>query len=67
MTVPGMWECPLLIEVPVEGTDKKEWVFWSADGYYQIGSFDYTFPYEDGAEDAYFSRRAYAAQEFCKC
>ena len=65
MTVPGMWECPLLIEVPVEGTDKKEWVFWSADGYYQIGSFDgYTFCTKTERKMAYFSRRAYAAQNF---
>ena len=65
MTVPGMWECPLLIEVPVEGTDKKEWVFWSADGYYQIGSFDgYTFQTKTERKMAYFSRRAYAAQNF---
>lgn len=65
MTVPGMWECPLLIEVPVEGTEEKKWVFWSADGYYQIGRFDgYTFQTETGRKMAYFSRRAYAAQNF---
>lgn len=65
MTVPGMWECPLLMELSVDGTDEKKWVFWSADGYYQIGNFDgYTFRSETERKMAYFSRRAYAAQNF---
>lgn len=35
----GMWECPDLIEIPVEGGGTG-WIFWSADGYYMAGAFD---------------------------
>lgn len=65
LTVPGMWECPALMELPVEGTDEKRWVFWSADGYYLIGTFDgYQFTAQTDRLMAYFSRRAYAAQTY---
>lgn len=33
------WECPDLMEVPVEGGGTK-WLFWTADGYYFVGDFD---------------------------
>lgn len=63
--VDDMWECPLLMELPVDGTEETKWIFWSADGYYQIGSFDgYEFTAESGRKMAYFSRRAYAAQDY---
>lgn len=65
LDVPGMWECPLLMELPVEGSSEKKWVFWSADGYYQVGSFDgYRFEAETERLTAYCSRRAYAAQDY---
>lgn len=65
LQVPGMWECPLLLEVPVEGTQERKWIFWSADGYYQVGTFDgYRFEAESERQMAYLSRRAYAAQNF---
>ena len=65
LSVQGMWECPALMELPVEGTDEKRWVFWSADGYYVIGTFDgYQFTAQTDRLMAYFSRRAYAAQTY---
>lgn len=65
LDVPGMWECPLLMELPVEGSQEKKWVFWSADGYYQVGGFDgYRFEAETERLTAYCSRRAYAAQDY---
>lgn len=65
LNVPGMWECPALMELPVEGTSEKKWVFWSADGYYQVGLFDgYAFTAQSDRQTAYFSRRAYAAQTY---
>ncbi len=65
LTVPGMWECPAFEELTVEGTGEKKWMFWSADGYYQIGSFDgYRFTAETERLTAYCSRRAYAAQTY---
>ena len=63
--VPEMWECPLLMELPVKESAEKKWVFWSADGYYQVGNFDgYEFHAETGRQIAYFVRRPYAAQTF---
>ncbi len=39
LTLDGGWECPDLLELPVDGGGKK-WVFWTADGYYFPGEFD---------------------------
>ena len=61
-----MRECPDLFELPVENEpDVKKWVFWSADGYYQIGSFDgFRFTPESGVLSAYSTVMAYAAQTY---
>lgn len=65
LSIPGMWECPLLMELSVEESTEKKWVFWSADGYYVTGQFDgYQFTAESERSMAYFSRRAYAAQTY---
>lgn len=38
-SLPNSWECPNLF--PLRAPDGREiWVFWSADGYYYLGSFD---------------------------
>ena len=30
LSFPGMWECPELFELPVEGNEnEKKWIFWS--------------------------------------
>ena len=39
LALDGAWECPDLLELPVDGGG-KQWVFWSADGYYFTGEFD---------------------------
>lgn len=66
LQVKGMWECPDLLELAVEGTDEKKWIFWSADGYYQVGEFDgFHFTADcDSIQQAYSTRLPYAAQTF---
>lgn len=61
-----MRECPDLFELPVENEpDVKKWVFWSADGYYLIGSFDgFRFTPESEVLSAYSTVMAYAAQTY---
>ncbi len=66
ISVPGMWECPDLLELDVKNVPgEKKWVFWSADGYYQTGEFDgYTFKAESARKSAYASALPYAAQTY---
>ena len=61
-----MRECPDLFELPVEGAgEETRWVFWSADGYYLVGSFDgYCFAPESDVQSAYSTVLAYAAQTY---
>lgn len=64
LTLPGAWECPDLVEVPVEGGGFK-WVFWSADGFYFVGDFDGSEFKTDGVRhSAYQTLIPYAAQTF---
>ena len=64
-SVSGMWECPDLFELPVENTDERKWVFWSADGYYVVGTFDgYRFTPESERQSAYCTKLPYAAQTY---
>ena len=59
----GMWECPDLFRLPIDGADK--WVFWSADGYYMLGAFDgFRFTPETPVLMAYATRLPYAAQTY---
>lgn len=39
LTLAGSWECPDLFALRAPDGSER-WVFWSADGYYYIGSFD---------------------------
>jgi len=66
LSVEGMWECPDLFELPVENADEeKKWVFWSADGYYVVGTFDgYQFVPESQRQFAYGTKLPYAAQTY---
>ena len=61
-----MWECPDLFCLPIDGDrDNSKWVFWSADGYYMLGSFDgYRFNPETEVLHAYGNGLPYAAQTY---
>ena len=65
-SIEPMRECPDLFELPVENsTGERKWVFWSADGYYVVGSFDgYCFTPESEVQCAYSTIMAYAAQTY---
>ena len=65
-TAPKMWECPDLFELDVTNSSgEKKWVFWSADGYYVVGSFDgFRFEPEYEVQTAYDTKIAYAAQTY---
>ncbi len=60
----GMWECPDLFKLKADDPEKSEkWVFWSADGFYVVGSFDgYRFEAESEVQKAYDTSLPYAAQ-----
>jgi len=38
--IEGFYECPEIFEIGMEGSGKKKWVLYAADGAYVIGSFD---------------------------
>ncbi|WOO39042.1 glycoside hydrolase family 32 protein [Anaerocolumna sp. AGMB13020] len=60
----GAWECPDLFQVKDE-EGHKLWVFWCADGYYYLGTFDgYHFTSEGIRHHAYINTLPYAAQTF---
>lgn len=64
LTIPPAWECPDLMEVPVEGGGSK-WVLWTGDGFYFTGEFDGAqFTYEGSYKEAYHTMLPYAAQTF---
>ena len=65
ITLEGGYECPDLYLLPVEDSQEKKWVFWSADGSYYVGDFDgYHFKQTQERRYAYGTRHplAYAAQ-----
>lgn len=66
LIVEGMRECPDLMKLKVKNVpDEEKWVFWSADGYYVIGSFDgYHFTAESEVRFAYSTKLPYAAQTY---
>ena len=65
LTLPEAWECPDLFPLTVEGEEK--WVFWSADSFYFVGSFDgWRFTPEQPRRTAYANRIGYAAQTFAR-
>lgn len=63
--IPGFYECPDLIELPVDGnSNNRKWVLMGASETYMIGSFDgKTFTPEAG-KFVYSSGRIYAAQTY---
>ena len=63
-TLDKAWECPNLLQVPVESGGHK-WMFWAADGFYYWGEFDgYTFESDWKEHKANFNEVPYAAQTF---
>jgi len=38
--LPGFFECPELVELPVDGGPETRWVVFAADGEYVLGAFD---------------------------
>jgi fructan beta-fructosidase len=62
----GSGECPDLLELPLDGkSDAKKWVFWGADGKYQVGDFDgKNFEPKTAVLNSYFGNTGYAAQTY---
>ena len=62
LDIPESWECPDLFRLSTsDGKDK--WVFWTADGFYLVGSFDgRTFVPEQKIRKTYGNKLPYAAQ-----
>jgi fructan beta-fructosidase len=38
--LPGFYECPELLELPIDGGPESRWMVFAADGEYVLGSFD---------------------------
>jgi len=38
--LPGFYECPELLELPIDGGPETRWIVFAADGQYVLGSFD---------------------------
>lgn len=63
LTLAGTDECPDFFELPLEG--KKQWVFWGANGNYQVGSFDgTTFHPTTAVLRSHYGNSGYAAQTY---
>ena len=60
------WECPDFFPLPVDGNPEDvRWLFWGAEGYYQLGSFDGEAFRPEGAIRRYnWGGNAYAAQTY---
>ncbi len=65
-TLKGSSECPDLFALPLDGNKKKSsWVFWGANGTYQVGNFDgVKFVPTTGPRASLFGNTSYAAQTF---
>lgn len=64
LEIPESWECPDLLCFSC-GDGKERWIFWTADGYYLVGSFDGEhFETEQGIRCLYGNQVPYAAQTF---
>jgi fructan beta-fructosidase len=63
--IDGFYECPDLVELPVDGNPKKrKWVLYAADGQYLVGDFDgQKFTKESGKHQLWHGN-FYAAQTF---
>ena len=64
LNLPGVSECPGLLELPVDGdAANTRWVFWGADGTHVIGTFDgRTFRKGSDLLPADYGKSFYAAQ-----
>jgi fructan beta-fructosidase len=62
----GASECPDLFELPLDGDNaRRKWVFWAANGDYQIGNFDGTaFHPETEVLKSKLGTMGYAAQTY---
>ncbi|MCU0522179.1 MAG: GH32 C-terminal domain-containing protein [Anaerolineae bacterium] len=60
------WECPDFFPLAVDGDPEDiRWLFWGAEGYYQLGSFDGdAFIPEGGIQRYNWGGNAYAAQTY---
>lgn len=62
-TLPGASECPDLFELSMGRS--RHWVFWAANGRYQVGEFDGTkFVPKTAVQESYFGNTGYAAQVY---
>jgi sucrose-6-phosphate hydrolase SacC (GH32 family) len=64
LDLPGVAECPGLVELPLDGnTGNTRWVFWGGNGNYVIGSFDgRTFRKQSDVLVSDYGKNFYAAQ-----
>lgn len=64
--IPGLYECPELFEMPVEGaTGTTRWVMYGADGKYLVGDFDgKKFTVEQAIKNYDYGRAFYASQMY---
>ncbi|MFO0769042.1 MAG: glycoside hydrolase family 32 protein [Nitrospiraceae bacterium] len=62
----GASECPDFFELPIDGDrHERRWVFWAANGDYQVGRFDgRTFKPETEVLKSTFGNTGYAAQTY---
>ena len=60
------WECPDFFPLAVDGDPQDiRWLFWGAEGYYQLGAFDgVTFTPEGEIQHYNWGGAAYAAQSY---
>ncbi len=66
LSLDKLWECPDLIELPIDGDQQNTaWIFLSADGYYHVGKFDgHQFTATEERQQAYQTTLPYAAQSY---
>ena len=63
--VAGFYECPDLLELPVEGSSETRWLLYGADGQYWLGQFDgNSFKRESGFHRLDYGHSYYAAQTY---
>lgn len=66
LAMPGTDECPDFFEMGMEGeATNKQWIFWGANGNYQVGQFDgNTFRPHSPIIRSNFGNTSYAAQTY---
>ena len=63
--LPGFYECPELLELPIDGGPETRWIVFAADGQYVLGSFDGRVfsPEHDGKHSLWYGN-FYASQVY---